>query len=287
MIGDAACRFPGSAGLVGKQAINSNNAVMIRVCSDSGNLPQPQPVVSRVKIHIFNALNWADGPRKIENDIHVWRARRSEMNRAQPVVDLLCESERHRAERYKNEAVRDQFVFTRGWLRRLLSSYLGLPASEIPIVVTPDGKPVLSDKNHLLYFNVSHTQDVSLFAFGEVDLGVDVEADRTVPSLSELVNRFFHVDEQRDFQTLPFEHQQASFLRAWTCKEAILKGVGCGSRKLDACRVSIDPAHPIEIHQVPDERPWRLVEWQPYPGYYAALAAQTLLPLDFAEERVE
>src|SRR4051794_40832877 len=66
----------------------------------------------------------------------------------------LTPDERDRAERYRAGSVREQFVVTRGLVRRILSGYLGTAPHAVPITYVGNGKPVLADSS--LHFNVTH-----------------------------------------------------------------------------------------------------------------------------------
>ena len=70
-----------------------------------------------------------------------------------------------------------------------------------------------------------------------------------------------------------------AFLRGWTCKEALLKGVGCGSRELAGCVVELDPDRPPAVILSSDGRPWQVACWQPDAAFTAAVAVRTDRPL--------
>jgi 4'-phosphopantetheinyl transferase len=148
--------------------------------------------------------------------------------------------------------------------------WLGVPPQAVPLVVTADGKPVLegiADK----HFNVSHTDGAAVFALGDVPVGVDVERHSATRDLTGLVKRYFTPDEVEQFHRLPSELRQAAFLRGWTCKEAILKGIGCGVRELANCAVDLDPTRPPRVVRSPVGE-WRLTTWEVSDGVVAAAA---------------
>ena len=141
-----------------------------------------------------------------------------------------------------------------------------------------DGKPMLAGRE--LQFNVSHTDGVLIFAVADVAVGVDVERLRPMPSAAGLVERYFSPEERRQFSTLPEALRALGFFRGWTCKEAVLKGIGCGVRELDRCVVELHPEGPPAIlGPETTAAAWRLVTWHPTAGTVAAIAIHTKSPV--------
>ena len=96
-------------------------------------------------------------------------------------ASVLTADERLRADRYKVEKARVQFVTGRGLLRRHLGKCLGVAASEVPITYTGAGKPVLPAGVGGIHFNVTHTDGLVLIALAGQPVGIDVEQYRTSP----------------------------------------------------------------------------------------------------------
>lgn len=123
----------------------------------------------------------------------------------------------------------------------------------------------------------SHSGDQLLVALGqEVAVGADLERLRARPRALELANRFFHADESAWLQARPQARRDVDFVRLWCAKEAILKAHGRGiAFGLHRFRVgdvdgalqlvAADPALGVV-------RDWSLHEFEPAPGYRAALA---------------
>jgi 4'-phosphopantetheinyl transferase len=203
--------------------------------------------------------------------VHVWFARLDPC--PDGVRDYLTAEERARAEGYKLPRVRDQFIAGRGVLRALLASYLGIRPGEVTIVVDPLGKPVLRG-SAALHFNVSHSAGLGLIAVAGVPVGVDLEPVRTVENADDLVERFFAAEECITYETLPPSSKPAGFLRGWTCKEAVLKALGIGMRRMDECAVEMDPAKRARIVRLEgmSTNDWALETWSPSDGFVAAVA---------------
>ncbi len=208
--------------------------------------------------------------------VHVWRA---DPDRPPvPPADLLAvlsPAERERHARFRHPQAAARFAHGRGLLRLLLADHLGVLPADVPLAVTADGKPEAPGGPH---FNLSHTAGQLLIAVAGVPVGVDVEPVRVVASADDLVRRWFHPAERERYEQLPADVRPAAFLRGWTCKEALLKGIGCGSRELGGCVVELDPARPPAVRLSPDGRPWRVACWKA-DGFAAAVAVQTDRPL--------
>jgi 4'-phosphopantetheinyl transferase len=237
---------------------------------DRGVTPTPRPGnpnrrPMRVLIRPFPE---GDGPLTVGGgEVHVWEAR---LDGVGNLRRLLTADECGRADRYKLLRTAEQFVAARGLLRVLLGRYLGCPAEAVPIVVRPDGKPEVGGP---VRFNVSHADGLAAFAVGRGEVGVDVEAVRELASRDALVERFFAPAERAQYATLPEALRPAAFVRGWTCKEAVLKGIGCGTRDLDRCVVDLDPRRPPRVLGPRETAAaWALTCWEPEPGYVAAVA---------------
>ena len=188
---------------------------------------------------------------------------------------VLNGEEKTRADRYRNARAQEQFLRSRGYLRFVLSRYLGCDPRTIEFTANTFGKPQLAetDAGSGLHFNVSHTDGIALIAVAAVPIGVDVERVREVSAAEGLVQRYFHAAEQRQFHTLAPSLRAAAFLKGWVCKEAVLKGIGCGVRDLDRCIVDLHPESPAAIVGPAETATnWKLVSWAPAPGILGAVA---------------
>src|SRR5262249_429551 len=101
----------------------------------------------------------------------------------------LTPDEQQRAERYKVEKPRHEFVPGRGLLRQILGRQLGLAPLKVPITYTGAGKPVLPGNE--IHFNVTHTAGLALIALANQPVGIDVERVRELENPEGLIERFF------------------------------------------------------------------------------------------------
>ncbi len=195
---------------------------------------------------------------------------------AELAARTLTSDEHSRAARYRSPEAARQFAASRTALRLILSAQLGCGAGDVPLGVRPDGKPELVGANPRGWqFNVSHTAGLTLVAVAAVPVGVDVERARPIANLAALVERYFAPQERAEFAALPDELKPTAFFRGWTHKEAILKGIGCGTRDLNRAQVRLDPrTPPLVLADAESARDWHLVEWHAADGYPAALAVR-------------
>jgi 4'-phosphopantetheinyl transferase len=201
----------------------------------------------------------------------------STTNDSAPYLNLLTDSERERASRFRLARVRDQFICARGRLRALLGHYLDMDPRSVPVLYADGGKPYLPE-GFPLHFNVSHTDGLAVFAMSRSRVGVDVERWRIVPDADGLVSRFFTQRECIQFESLCPEARPAAFLRAWTRKEAVLKAIGRGVQSLDCCDVTFGEGEAPALVSLDGDsaaaRSWELFTWEPAVGYMAAGAVE-------------
>ena len=159
-----------------------------------------------------------------------------------------------------------------------LAAALGEAPGALDLGREPRGRPFLGPRHAGYDCNWSHSGDGLLIALGRgVRLGVDCERLRARPRALDLASRFFTAPEHdwlASFEAGPARDR--AFLRVWCAKEAVLKahghGLSFGLEKLrfaDAggvlALVECDPALGL-AHD------WSLHEFEPAPGYVAALA---------------
>lgn len=158
--------------------------------------------------------------------------------------ESLSEDEMQRAERFCFDSDRKKFVRTRTTLRNLLSHYTGVAAKEISFSYNEHGKPYLTDqgKSNSLFFNVTHSQDIALFAFTRhCAIGIDIEYMRNDVKCLELAQRFFSKQEYQALTQLSGNALIEGFYRCWTRKEAFVKAMGTGlSCSLDSFTVNFE-----------------------------------------------
>lgn len=123
---------------------------------------------------------------------------------------------------------------------RLLQRYAGTEAPP-SLVRNEHGKPQAEGPDYP-FFNISHAGPLLAFAFAwDAEMGVDIESRARVTASSELAARFFTAREAAHLARLQETLRAESFLRLWTCKEAVLKAMGQGlSFGLDRVAFELD-----------------------------------------------
>lgn len=160
-------------------------------------------------------------------------------------------------------------------VRDWLATELGCAGSDIVLTRDAHGRPRLAGRHAAFDVSWSHSGDGLLVALGAgVEVGVDLERLRPRPRALELAQRFFHAAEARWLAGLPDGVRDIAFIRLWCAKEAVLKAHGRGiAFGLDKFELAEDlGALAMSSGPVALGGPWSLREWEPQPGYRAALA---------------
>lgn len=193
-------------------------------------------------------LSWptAKVPPKLgDNEAHVWAVPfDGSAVREGALLAVLSDEERQRADEFRLERPRQQFVCTRGALRNLLGHYLNERPERVGFSFEAIAKPRLAEKDAAtnIRFNVSHSGDLGLIAITlGCDIGIDVEHRRPVKNLEQLAQRYFHLTEIRGVLATAINDRNEAFFRCWTAKEAVLKAYGTGiAGALDVFEVPLE-----------------------------------------------
>ena len=119
--------------------------------------------------------------------------------------------------------------------RELLGAYAGCSAEAVAAAlrVGRNGKPFLAavggGNGRDIRFNLSHSGGAAVVAVAwGVEVGVDVEALRSVSRGREIARRFFSSRELAGLDAVSVGERDAAFLRLWTRYEASVKAHGFG-----------------------------------------------------------
>ncbi|MEO7149046.1 MAG: 4'-phosphopantetheinyl transferase superfamily protein [Rhodanobacteraceae bacterium] len=190
-------------------------------------------------------------------------------------------------------------------LRALLAAYLGVEPDALLLRNDEYGKPRLvdpvdanADKRNIkirsaqeampkqttrdrtsetLRFSWSHGGDLALAALARgVEPGVDVEPVRASQRALELARRFFDPDEAQALAACPEEERDATFLRLWCAKEAVLKalgrGIAFGLERVAFARHGTGWRPVRFVAEAGAAEAWQLCSLVPAAGYLGALA---------------
>lgn len=199
-------------------------------------------------------------PSLLPHEVHLWLADLDSPQR-DGLASTLAEVERMRARRFRAPQDRARFTARRSILRDILGRYARLPPQALEFASGSYGKPFLIGRAAALTFSASYSHALALYAVGVArPLGVDLERVRSDLPVDELGACAFTAAERAAFGAPPGDARPATFFRAWTRKEALLKGRGTG--------FLASPGDDVTPHG------WSFYDLAPAPGYVAALVTE-------------
>jgi 4'-phosphopantetheinyl transferase len=219
----------------------------------------------------------ADKHLPAHHDVAVWRVKLDPGDRAEELRGHLAADELDRLQRLARSEVGRRWLVSRAALREILAAELGVPPVSVRLKLGAHGRPGLDPETHKtdLDFNLSHSADLALVAtVRALRVGVDVERVRRGRDPLRVAGRYFSDAEVAAVRAFPPADRPAAFLRYWTAKEALAKGLGLGMQA---------PRGELELTQQPGgtmvpvrvARDWCLVELADLPdGYCGALAVE-------------
>jgi 4'-phosphopantetheinyl transferase len=213
-------------------------------------------------------------------EIHVWSIRLDPpADRVEALGRPLSDDEWARANRFRFDKHRRQYVVGRGALRTLLAAYLGTRPEQVTFSYGPRGKPFLAPQQDL-YFNLSNSDEMALAAFvlGR-EIGADIEYLKTMPDCEQIAERFFSESERVVLRGVPAERKEEAFFNCWTRKEAYLKAVGEGlAAPLDSFDVTLALGEPPRMLTLKGDAAaasrWHFEHLRPAPDYIGAIAIE-------------
>jgi 4'-phosphopantetheinyl transferase len=244
--------------------------------------------VKDVAFENSKAVEFKKPPRNLQlpdSHVHVWRAAVAQTKTTRlRLTCLLTDLELERANRFKVELSRNQFLVSRGILRSIGAFYCKVPPEAIKLIDRPGKKPriQLPGSAPHLDFNISHSGRFILIVFARgVEVGIDLERNRGFPDLETIVDRYYSPDEKSWLATLSGEHKKEGFFRIWTRKEAVLKAAGAGLFQIDRPASSETCDGPRTDLHGKGKADWIVKQFIPAAGYTAAVAFSR--PADFLD----
>ena len=194
---------------------------------------------------------------------------------------LLSTDELERSRRFYFERDRRRFIAGRGTLRLLLAHYTGGAPAELVLAYGAQGKPSLQG-GHNIPFNLSHSEDVVLYAVasGDVAVGIDVEHISNDIDTEDIARLFFSQPEVTALERLDPPQRRTGFYAIWTAKEAYVKAVGDGLvmplQDFAVGALANGPRIPITMLDDPTgSHGWHLSKLDAPQGFAAAIAIQS------------
>ncbi len=109
----------------------------------------------------------------------------------------------------------------------LLKTALG--TNEFQIQKNEYGKPYIKGRNDF-YYNLSHSGKYAVIAFGNSEVGVDIQQHHGGTDMRLIAEQCFARDE-KDYVWQSDRQSEERFYEIWTGKESYLKYIGKGLRK--------------------------------------------------------
>ena len=207
-------------------------------------------------------------------EVAVWRVRLDPGAREAQMRAVLSAEETERLERLDRTAVGRRWLVSRAVLREILATELGTGPEEVRLRLGDHGRPGLDPHAHRtdLDFNLSHSGELALIGVARgLRIGIDVERLRPGRDPLRIANRYFSPAEVAAVKAFPPRERPEAFLRYWTGKEALAKGLGLG---LQAAPGELELVRTTGGAMAPARRAgeWQLLEIGVPDGYRATLA---------------
>ena len=173
-------------------------------------------------------------------------------------LGILDADERERADRFRFDHDRTDFIAAHALLRRMLEIHLRRPAQQWRFVTGEFGKPRIARQFQLpdIDFNLAHTRGLvaaALVARGKI--GIDAEKIDAAKADFQVAQNYFASPEIDILRAAPASERAVCFFRFWTLKEAYLKAIGTGlGTPLDSFAFTLAPIG-IEFLRGPDDNP--------------------------------
>ena len=134
------------------------------------------------------------------------------------LYEKASDQRKSRADRYLRQEDKLRCVTAAALLKNLLG------ADDDQIAKNDFGKPYLKDRRDV-HYNLSHSGRYVVLAWGDTELGIDVQKHEACTNTEAIGTRFFAFDELQYVQG-----DIGRFYEIWTKKESFLKYTGKGLR---------------------------------------------------------
>ena len=142
---------------------------------------------------------------------------------------LMTKEKQERVSRYKDSERRKCSVAGEMVVKTNIGKALNTSPESLIILADKNGKPYI--ENSPIYFNISHCENMLVFAFSDEEIGIDVERIR--PISLNILKRFYsekeqeyvlgHTPDEKDFTMCNDKEILGRFCQLFTLKEAICK----------------------------------------------------------------
>jgi len=159
----------------------------------------------------------------------VWRVETiNDPTQLQKYQSVLSAEELSRSQHIARPEARATYITVHAALRYLLAQKLNIAPQNIQINTADNKKPHINAPD-ILFFNLSHSQSISLIAISsQHEVGVDIESIQMQRDITAIASRFFSKKEFIWLQDMSDDIRIKIFHQLWSHKEALLKGQGTG-----------------------------------------------------------
>lgn len=201
----------------------------------------------------------------LEQSVHTFRANLdASSSYSTSLAAFLSPDETERARRFHFDRDRVRYSIARGLLRALIGRYLSCHPASISFRYDSFGKPHLAHPDAKLFFNLSHSGNIALYAFTSAgELGIDIAWHDARVQGEKIARRFFTSDECSFIQQGSSEGSQERFFYLWSRKEAYIKAVSKG--------LSV-PLNEFEVAASSFVGGFQIHSFRPGPDFSAAVA---------------
>jgi len=165
------------------------------------------------------------------NRVCIWIVDFRSIKQVNDLEELLSLDELKRANRFAHKHLRDLYVIARGYLRRVLSTWVSVDPKEIKFRYSPYGKPEIEHPQYpQVQFNLSHSGDFFAIAISNsFPVGIDIEFCCPKISVDEIALQIMTSTEYTYFSSLnDSSARRRRFFNTWTAKESFVKAIGTG-----------------------------------------------------------
>jgi phosphopantetheine--protein transferase-like protein len=141
---------------------------------------------------------------------------------------------------------RDKALGSDGFLREVVSCYLGIAPQQLSFTRGRHGKPALASPAHPIAFNLTDSRDwTALAVSGGADIGADLEYCDRGREVLKLARRCFSPAEVDQLLACDGPQRVDCFYDHWTLKEAAIKATG-GSLARELEGTGFELAYPAQ-----------------------------------------
>lgn len=218
-------------------------------------------------------------------ECHVWQV---PVAPSWDLPNVLDSQEQEQYAKFVRSADRRRYLTSHVATRVLIGHYLAVDPGRVRFDRTcqrcgrAHGKPVIRAPGTSLQFSLSHSGDWIMVALAGVPVGVDIQEIDGRTDIDSLAPQVFSATEHRWYERLPPDRRRWGFFVSWARKEAVLKATGDGLGVPMPDLHLGPPGRPAQLLGWLGRRlaaPMRLADLDPGPGYTAAVALLSHLPV--------